>query len=120
MASSTHESVVGYLIIIVGLMLALISALIPFYTSGYELQIKVLLAGLLPYLTYGIAVVLLRRMITIVVGTILLAIHAWLVIQERFIDGGNYNDGMIYVVPIVLTLVLTPLVVMALRQPWLE
>ncbi len=79
-----------------------------------------LLAGLLPYLTFGIAVVLLRRTVTTVVGVILLAAHAWLVIRERFIDSADYSDGMIYYVPIVLTLLLIPLVVMALRQPWHE
>ena len=120
MAIPAHTSASGYAIIIAGLVLVFISALVPFYNSGYQLKVDVILAGLLPYLSYGIAVVLLHRRVTTVVGVVLLGAHAWLVVRERFIDNADYSDFMIYYVPIVLALLLIPLVIMALRQPCYE
>lgn len=115
-----HTSASGYAIIMAGLVLVFVSALVPFYNTGYQLKVDVLLAGLVPYLAYGIAVVLLQRWVTTVAGVVLLGAHAWLVVRERFIDNADYSNLMIYYVPIVLALLLIPLAIMALRQPWYE
>jgi hypothetical protein len=108
----------AYWIVLAGLVLAFTSALVPFYTSGYKLASGVLLAGMLPYLVYGIAAPLLRRGLIVVSGLVLLTVHAGLVISERFLGGGDYSDGMIYWVPVLLAVALLPLLVLVLRQPY--
>jgi hypothetical protein len=118
MVTRVHINVFGYTILLVGLVLAFVSAVVPFYDAGYQLRTGVLLAGLLPYLLYGMALVLLPRTMTIAAGLLLLVVHAWLVIRERFIDHADYGDGMIYYLPVVLTLLLIPLLVKALHAPW--
>jgi hypothetical protein len=80
----------------------------------------VFLAGLTPYLAYALVVCLLRRPITYVAGAVLLALHAWLVFNERFAGGADYSDRMIYIVPLLYTVLLVPLVIRALREPWRE
>jgi hypothetical protein len=110
----------GYSVIAAGTVLSIVSAIIPFYTAGYQLQFDVLMTGITPYLVYGLVVYWLRRPITIVAGALLLAAHLGLVVHERFIEGADYSDLAIYVVPLVFAAVLVPLVVVALRQPWRE
>ena len=105
-------------IIVAGLLLSFVSALVPFYTAGYKLLYWVMLAGLLPYLVYGVAAPLLRGGLVLVEGLVLLGLHTWLVIAERFIGAADYSDRMIYYVPLLLALVLLPLPVMALRKPY--
>lgn len=115
-ATSGRSSQLGYGILVAGVILAGLSAVVPYYSVGHRLLVGVLAAGLTPYLMYGVAVALLRRPLTVVVGLILLATHAWLVITERFIDDADYSDGMIYYVPLALALVLLPVAVKALRE----
>jgi hypothetical protein len=118
MQTQTHLRSSAYWIIVAGLLLAFLSAIIPFYQAGYRLMFSVLLSGMLPYLVYGIAVPLLRTGLILVAGLTLLAVHAWLVISERLIGGADYSDGMIYYVPLLLAVALLPLPVMALRKPY--
>jgi len=108
----------AWTIMVCGVALAVAAAAMPFFDDGYHLQVGVLLTGLLPYLAYAIIAVLLRRPVTLVAGLVLLAAHAWLVLSERFSGAVNYSDGMIYYVPVLLTLALVPLWIMAMRQPW--
>jgi hypothetical protein len=105
-------------VVAAGLVLALLSALVPFFDAGYVLQYRVLLIGMLPYLVYGVAAPLLPRGLAMLSGVLLLAAHAWLVVGERFIDGADYSDGLILYVPLLLTLVLSPLLLLALRRPY--
>jgi hypothetical protein len=118
MQTQTNLRSFAYWIVLAGLLLAIISAIVPFYTAGYKLMYGVLLAGMLPYLVYGIAAALLRRGLMVATGLVLLTLHAWLVISERFLGGGDYSDGMIYSVPLLLALALLPLLVLVLRQPY--
>ena len=117
METAGYTPAPGYAIIIAGIVLAFVSAIVPFYNADM-LQVEVLTAGLLPYMIYGIAVVLLRHTFTTITGVVLLFLHAWLVVRERFELGAVYNDVMIYIVPIAFALLLIPLAVVALRQPW--
>ena len=110
----------GYSVIAAGTVLSIISAIVPFYTAGYQLQFAVLMAGITPYLVYGLIVYWLRRPITSVAGALLLSAHLGLVVHERFIDGADHSDPAIYVVPLVFTALLVPLLVVAMRQPWRE
>lgn len=118
MKGSSRSSIFGYGVIAVGSVLAFVSAVVPFYTAGYQLKFGVLVVGITPYLTYGLVVALLRRTLTNIAGMILLTLHAWLVISERFVGGADYAGDMIYFAPLALTVALIPLVILALREPW--
>lgn len=107
----------GYWVIVVGLIMAFATAVVPFYNTSYQLLAGVLAAGVLPYLIYAIAVVLLQRTITLAAGVILFATHFGLMMQERVINNADYSNGMIYYVPIAVSLLLIPLAVAALRKP---
>jgi hypothetical protein len=108
----------AYWVIVAGLLLSFVSALVPFYSAGYKLLYAVMLAGLLPYLIYAIAAPLLRTGLVLGAGLLLLGVHTWLVISERFVHGADYSNGMIYYVPLLLALALLPLPVMVLRKPY--
>jgi len=108
----------GYAVIIAGFVLVFVSAVVPFYTSGYRLLGAVLLAGVVPYLVYGLVVVMLRNMLSIIVGLSLLVVHLWLTIIERFTNSVDYSDGTIYYVPVVMAIALVPLLFLALRATW--
>lgn len=108
----------AYWVIVAGLLLSFISALVPFYSAGYKLLYGVMLAGLLPYLVYAIAAPLMRTSLILGAGLMLLGVHTWLVISERFVGGADYSDGMIYYVPLLLALALLPLPAMVLRKPY--
>jgi hypothetical protein len=110
----------GYSVIVAGTVLSFVSAVVPHYTSGYHFMFGVLAAGIIPYLMYALAVVLFKSNLTNGVGLVLLTLHAWLVFSERFIDGGKYADHMIYIVPLLFAVLLIPLFVRALREPWRE
>jgi len=118
MSTSGNKAGLAYAVIVLGVMLAAASAIQPFYDDGYHLRVGVLLSGLLPYLVYGIIVVMLQRPLTTVLGVVLLALHAWLVFSVRYTGNVNAGEGMLYTVPVLLTLALIPYGVIALRQPW--
>jgi len=120
MRAEVAPSRFGYSVIAAGTVLSIISAVVPFYTAGYQLLFAVFMAGITPYLVYGLVVYWLRRPITSVAGTLLLAAHLGLVVHERFIKGADYSDPAIYVVPLVFAVLLLPLLVVAMRQPWRE
>ena len=110
----------GYGVIAAGTVLSIVSAIVPFYTGGYQLLFSVFMAGITPYLVYGLVVYWLRRPITSVTGALLLAAHLWVVVHERFIGGADYSGHTIYVAPLVFAALLVPLLVMAMREPWRE
>lgn len=119
MATTIWSGVVpGYAIVTGGAVLALVAAVVPHYGAGYRLDSGVLIAGLLPYLVYAVAVALPRGPLTLVGGLAALAIHTWVAVRERIADRADYSDGMIYYVPLVLALALLPLVIAACRKPW--
>lgn len=109
MQAQSYNNTPGYVVIVFGLGLSLVSALVPHFDTGYRLSISVFAAGLLPYLVYGIAVPLQRGSITILAGLVLLALHAWLVFDERIKGAAEYSDGTIYYVPALIALALLPL-----------
>ena len=108
----------AYWVLVAGLLLSFVSAVVPFYSAGYKLLYGVMLAGLLPYLIYAIAVPLLNARLVLAVGLALLGVHGWLVIGARFVGGADYSDGMIYYVPLLLALALVPLLLMVLRKSY--
>lgn len=120
MSISSRFSLFGYAVIVSGILMACMSAVVPFYTTGYRLQFGVLVAGITPYLVYGLIIALFRHTLTRVAGVILLLLHVWLVVSERFIGAADYSDGVIYIAPLAFTGLLVPLLVRAIREPWHE
>lgn len=118
MESSKYADLPGYLFILAGALLAAVSSFVPYFDASFHLMASVLIAGLIPYLVYSVAVVLLRGTLTTVAGAAMVALHAWLVISERFAREIDYSDGMIYYVPIIMAIIVLPLAIAALRKPW--
>lgn len=118
MPDRSRSRILGYGFIAAGLVLAFVSAIVPFYTSGHRLLFTVFLVGIMPYLAYGLVVALYQSALTTLTGVVLLALHGWFVINERFIGCADYSGGMIYIGPLLLTALLFPLLIRALLEPW--
>jgi hypothetical protein len=113
MPSDLDARAFAYLVIMAGLVLAALSAVVPHYEAGYHLMFSVLLAGMFPYLVYGALTELLRGWALIVPGLLLLGVHLWLTVTERYLAYDGYADGMIYYLPVGLALFGLPLGVAA-------
>lgn len=118
MESQSFTDTPGYLFILAGVLLAAVASFVPYFDAGFHLMASVLIVGLIPYMVYSVAVVLMRGALTTLAGAVMVAVHAWLIISERFVREVDYSDGMIYYVPIVMAIVVLPLAIAALRQPW--
>ena len=116
MHSQSYANTPGYLFICCGLILSGISSFIPHFEAGYKLDAGILFTGMLPYLVYGIAVPLFRSTLTTINGAILVAVHTWLVFNQRFTENADYSDDMIYYIPLIMTIVVIPLVIIALKK----
>ncbi len=116
MHAQSFTNTSGYLLLMIGLLLSFISAFVPFFEAGYKLMISVLIAGMLPYLVYGIAVPLSRSMMTTIIGLIIVIAHTLLVFNERFIGKADYSDGMIYYAPIIIAVTVLPLVIITVNK----
>lgn len=116
MHAQSYANTPGYLFIIIGLTLSLITALIPHFGAGYRLSFSAFVAGMLPYLVYAIAVPLLRGTLTTLTGLFIVIAHTWLVLNERIIGHVDYSNGLIYYGPMLLALVALPLVMIALKK----
>ena len=116
MHSQSYANAPGYMFITIGLALSLISAFMPHFEAGYRLALDVLVAGLLPYMVYGIAVPLVRSSLTTGIGLVIVVAHTWLVFRERIIGQADYSDSLIYYGPILLAVLALPLVVTAIRK----
>ena len=104
------------MLIIIGLTLSLISALVPHFDAGYTLMLSVFIAAMLPYMVYAIAVPLLRGTLTAIAGLAIVIAHTWLVYDQRILGDADYSDGMIYYIPLLLSLLALPLAVMAFKR----
>lgn len=118
METCTYQRCLPYALIALGLALAFISAVVPHFTAGHRVMAGVLLAGILPYLGYGLALPLLRSTLITVAGIILVGLHTSLVLTERFSGAVDYSDGLIYYGPLALALATLPLLVIGLSRPW--
>ena len=116
MHTKTNSKLPGYLIILFGLLLSVVSALVPHFQAGYHLMFSVLVAGMLPYIVYGIIVPQSRGALTTMTGLVIVTVHLWLVITQRIIGGAEYSNGLIYIVPIILTVAILPLVLVVAKH----
>jgi hypothetical protein len=106
----------GYLFLIAGLLFSLLSALVPHFEAGYRLMASVFVAGMLPWLVYGIAVPLWRSPVITFAGLLIAIAHASLVINQRLVANVDYSDGMIYYIPAVIAVAVLPLAITALKK----
>ena len=116
--NTTFYKLVGYGLVVLGCALTFVSAFTPQLALGYYLQFGVVLIGLLPYVIYSIAVTLYESMLTIAYGLGLIGVHTWMVMNVRFIDEGAYSDALLYYGPVILSVALLTLFIMALRVPY--
>jgi len=116
MHAQSYANPPGYLFIMIGLLLSLISAFVPHFEAGYRLMTSVFIAGMLPYMVYGIVVPLSRGPLTTIVGLVVVLAHTGLVINERFIGNADYSNNMIYYIPMVMALAVLPLVFIAIKK----
>lgn len=116
MQTQSYANRTGYLLIIIGLTLSLISALVPHFDAGYTLMLSVFITAMLPYMVYAIAVPLLRGTLTAIAGLAIVIAHTWLVYDQRILGDADYSDGMIYYIPLLLSLLALPLAVMAFKR----
>jgi hypothetical protein len=105
-----------YLLLAAGCLLAFLAALVPHFDAGHHLMVSVLLTGLLPYLVFGLALPYLRGWALMLPALLMVAVHAWLVLWQRFVAYQEYSDGMIYFVPLGLTVAATALLAWALHR----
>jgi len=112
-----NAAVVGA-VIAAGVVLSFGSALVPFFSTGYKLDYGVMLVGLLPYLVYGSSAPLLARSIAVASGVLLLLVHSALVIGTRIVDTSDFTCCMLYYVPVLMAVLMSPLLVLAQRQPY--
>lgn len=118
MQKQSNQRMFAFTLIAIGVTVSIVAAVVPHYTTGYRLMFSVLLIGLLPYLAYGLAVPFLRGWLLALPGVILVVLHTAVVVRERFLDNADYSGGMIYFIPLALTLGMLPLIFLALKTPW--
>lgn len=116
MHAQTYKNTVGYIVILTGLLLSLVSALVPHFEAGYHLSLSVFAAGITPYLVYGVAVPIYRGAWITIAGLLIVLIHAWLVYNERIIGAADYSDATIYYVPLIMAIAALPLVFLAFNK----
>lgn len=115
MHAQTFANTPGYIFILIGLILSLASAFLPFYGAGYRFMASILIAGMTPYLVYGLAVPISRSVTTTVTGLVIVIAHAWLVINER-INSTSPDDNLIYTGPLIIAIAALPVVMVIIRQ----
>lgn len=116
--SMTYAKMLEYWIIVLGCVLAFISAFKPLAAIGYQLDTVVWFIGMIPYFVYSIAVVLMQSIVSTLHGIALLALHTWIVSSVRFVEAGGYSSDLLISGPFVLSLALLPMAIMALRRPY--
>lgn len=116
--ANTRIKFVDYGMIVIGVLLAFIASFEPQAALGYYLHAGILAVGLLPYFVYSLAVALKSGALVTLHGIVVLIIHAWMIDAVRFVTPPDYSVSLLVYGPLVLSLALIPLVVLALRQPW--
>ena len=114
--TTSYVKALDYWILVAGCGLAFLAALQPHVPGAYHLDGKLLLIGLLPYFVYSLAVALLRSLLVSLAGLVLLVVHAGLTCGVRIT--GEYAALLLITGPLVLSVLLVPLVIQAMRQPY--
>lgn len=93
----------AYIIVALGTALAFAAAVVPFYDTGYRLDLRVLLAGLAPYLVYVLFTAFVRGRWLLAAGLLLFLFDLAFKIPQRFLRYDGYADGLIYIAPLAAT-----------------
>ena len=104
---------VAYLFIAIGIIMAGLSAVVPHFGAGHRLAFDVFVVGTLPYVVYGALTEILRGWSLLLPGTLIVPIHAWLTVSERYLAFDEFDSGAIYTVPVVLTVIVLPFAILA-------
>jgi hypothetical protein len=107
---------INYSIVAVGCVLAFVSSFSAQSAIGYYLDFGVVLAGLVPYLVFAMAVYLRQSILSTLVGIAAIAVHLWMVGREGFFTHAGSDSFLLYG-PIILGVVLIPLLLIAMRRP---
>lgn len=94
----------AYLVIALGAMLSFVAAVVPHYHTGYTLLLGVALAGLLPYVVYGLFSDLVRGWWLLITGALIFGVDLGVKIPERFLHYDGYASGVIYYASFISTL----------------
>jgi len=97
-------------IIIGGVALSFAAAVAPHFDSAHRLDPLLLAVGLLPYALYGVLAYLLRGRARLASGGTVLALHLFVVFQQRWLTDGDPAGGLLYWVPLVLAAALLALI----------
>ena len=116
MHAQSYANTPGYLLLIIGLILSIVSALVPHFEAGYRLMTSVLIVGMVPYFVYGMAMPLSRNILTTIIGLVIVIAHALLVFNERILGKADYSDGMIYYGPMIIAVTVLPLVMIVINK----
>ncbi|MDO8595086.1 MAG: hypothetical protein Q7R45_00530 [Sulfuricaulis sp.] len=94
----------AYLVITLGVMLSFATAVVPHYTAGHTLLLRVAFTGLLPYVVYGLFSDLVRGWLLLITGVLIFGVDLGVKIPERFLHYDGYASGVIYYAPFISTL----------------
>lgn len=98
---------VAYLIVLAGLAVSFYVALVPHYDAGYYLAFSVLLAGILPYLVYGVMPEYVKGGTLLLSGAVLLVVDVLVRVPMRWSVGPEGYGDWIYWVSIGLAAALS-------------
>jgi hypothetical protein len=98
-----------------GVGLSFAAAVIPHFTAGYRLEPVILVPGLILYLIYGLLAYFLHGRIRIIPGAVVLALHFFLVAQERWLTDSYQESSLLCWFPLLLAVGLLALVPEARR-----
>ena len=113
MDSQHYANRSGWIVIAYGISLSFLAAFTPYFEAGFLFKVEVLLAGLLPYMIYVIAVPLLPGAANTSVGIVLIAVHTALVVAVRIL---GFSESLIYIMPVIMAVLVMPLVIVALNK----
>jgi hypothetical protein len=104
----------GFAIVMVGLgvVIAMAFALQPYFDAAYRLDVPTLAAGMTPYLVFGVLAVLMPDRTALGAGGAVLAVHALVGIQQRYLTDDYLAGQLLVVVPLLLAALLLAL------APW--
>lgn len=111
MDSQHYANRSGWIVIAYGISLSFLAAFTPYFEAGFLFKVELLLAGLLPYMIYVIAVPLLPGTANTSVGIVLIAAHTVLVVAVRLL---GFSESLIYIMPAIMAVLVMPLVIVAL------
>ncbi len=103
MRPQTDYRPAAYLIVALGAALAFAAAVVPFYDIGHVLDLRVLLAGLAPYVVYVLLTALVHGRWLLAAGLLLFVFDLALRIPQRFLYYDGYADNLVYIAPLVAT-----------------